>query len=85
MISKKKQSEKILIDYIIHYLKLNGDYSRKVFRLKDTKILKNEILNLKKKVSFKKVTTRKHYSGTHFVEIQINSQRLIKKEFNLKV
>jgi len=83
--NKKNKEEKVLIDYIIYYLKSNGSYSQKVFRLKDTKILKNENLNLKKKISFKKVTTRKHYSGKHFIEIQVNSQRLVKKPFDFKI
>ncbi len=82
-LSSKK--EPILIDYIISYLKNNGTYSKKVFRLKDTTISPSNVLEIKKIIKFKKVTTRVHYSGTHHIEVQVNGQILSKNTFELKV
>lgn len=82
-LSSKK--EPILIDYIISYLKSNGTYTKKVFRLKDTTIGPNSSIDIKKVIKFKKVTTRVHYSGTHYIEIQVNGHILSKSVFELKV
>ena len=82
-ITGNSKPQKILVEYIIYYLKQNGSYSEKVFRLKDSFLNKNLIIE--KEISFKKVTTRKHYSGKHFIEIQINGKRYDKKEFKFFV
>ncbi len=77
---QKHKETKLLIDYIIHYKKKSG-YSQKVFRLRDTKVL--DELEIEKNIHFKKVTTRKHYPGKHYIEIQINGLSQSKKEFIL--
>ncbi len=79
----KKQA--VIIEYIVHYLKKNGEHSEKVFRFKDTVLNPFETISIEKKVHFKKVTTRKHYPGKHFIEIQINGTRYEKKIFQLEV
>ena len=80
---KTTKESNILVEYIIHYPKKNGSYSPKVFRLKDTKIGKS--LSLVKKIHFKKVTTRTHYPGIHFLEIQINGRQYQRLSFELEV
>lgn len=79
--SKKKQS--LRIDYIINYMKSNGELSPKVFRLKDLEI--EDEITFSKKISFKKVTTRKHYNGKHSIELLINGKKFNYLEFILKV
>jgi 3-methyladenine DNA glycosylase AlkC len=79
--NQSKVSLKALIEYVIDYPKKNGQYSSKVFRLKDT-IIKNH-LEMTKSIHFKKVTTRTHYPGLHKVRIQINGQILQEAEFIL--
>jgi 3-methyladenine DNA glycosylase AlkC len=78
---KSSKEKKILIDYVIYYLKKNGTHSAKVFRLKDT-LIRSE-LAVSKKIHMKKVTTRKHYKGIHYIGIQINGKEYIRKEFKL--
>ncbi len=81
--SQSKSTQRILIEYIIHYPKKNGTLSPKAFRLKDFKLKPQEKLKIKKSVHFKKVTTRVHYKGKHPVEIQINGEKLSKTQFTL--
>lgn len=75
------KDKKALIEYIIYYPKKNQSLSAKVFRLKDTTL--NGDLTIKKLISFKKVTTRTHYPGAHYIEIQINGVKHGRTKFIL--
>ncbi|MAZ49567.1 MAG: hypothetical protein CME65_13485 [Halobacteriovoraceae bacterium] len=78
---EKKQN--LLLEYIIYYKKANNDYSEKVFRLRDVK--DQNILEFEKNISFKKVSTRKHYPGIHYIQLQLNGVRFPKKKFELLI
>ena len=80
---KLPKAQNLLIEYIIHYKKSNDAYSEKIFRLRDIKN-KSEV-DLLKNISFKKVTTRVHYEGEHYIEIQVNGKRFAKKKFYLSL
>ena len=81
--NENKSPQNILIEYVIHFLKKDGTHSKKPFRLKDGKINPNETLNITKDISFRKVTTRKHYKGKHFISIQINGKEYKELSFTL--
>jgi len=66
------KTSSFMVDYNIHYPKANGKLSKKTFKLKSVDLGSNEKIKILKKVSFKKVTTRKHYPGKHTVEVQVN-------------
>lgn len=74
----------VMVDYLIHHKKSNGENKPKVFKLTSKSLKAGETLNIKKKHSFKPVTTRKYYPGTHHLEIMINGQLLTKTPFTLK-
>ncbi|EQC45268.1 hypothetical protein [Bacteriovorax sp. Seq25_V] len=80
--NNNSKAKKILVDYIIHYPKKNGRYTKKVFRLKDVEI-KSKPIEITKKISFKSVTVRKHYEGKYYIELQINGKLFNKKSFKL--
>ncbi|MCB1198901.1 MAG: hypothetical protein KDK51_11050, partial [Deltaproteobacteria bacterium] len=69
------KDQKVLIDYVIGYLKKDGSISPKPFRLRDTQLLAGNQLLIVKDIHFKRVTTRKHYKGEHTVAIQINGKK----------
>ncbi len=75
--------QKLMIDYAIHFMKSNGKKSWKVFKLSRKMAEKDEKLFLSKKHSFREMTTRRHYSGEHILEIIINGYRFDKKSFFL--
>lgn len=83
--TSSKKPQKVILEYIIHFLKKNGDHSPKPFRLKDSTISSSEPLSFTKTIKLANVTTRKHYSGLHYIEIQVNGKSYIKTEFKLKV
>lgn len=75
--------EKVLLDYIIYFRKKNGAHSAKPFRLRDIEISANQTLLIEKNIPFKKVTTRKHYPGPHFLSLQLNGNESSKISFRL--
>lgn len=77
--------QNLIIDYIVHYVKANNKTSAKVFKLKTYSLKKNESLKINKNHHFKHVTTRKHYSGLHKIEIQINGQIMGASQIRLTV
>ena len=69
---ESKSDQSLIIDYIIHFKTKRNEFSQKVFRVKKGVFSKGEMVSLKKKHSFKKISTRTYYAGTHKIEIQIN-------------
>ena len=79
--SKAKESQNLVIDYVIHHVKANGALAPKVFKLTTKRLKAGETLRISKKHSFRPISTRKYYSGKHTVEIQINGVKYGKAEF----
>ena len=85
VISQKNKNQKLAIDYIIHYQKKLGEMSPKVFKLKEIELEGGNKIQIQKKHRFEDFTTRKHYSGKHAIEIVINGNTIVKKEFEVVV
>ena len=77
--------QNLIIDFVIHFLKANGQTSGKVFKLKTAVLAPNETITITKNHPIKPITTRTYYPGTHLVEIQVNGQRLGERSFELIV
>ena len=63
----------------------NHKTSEKVFKIKKVMIRNGDRLTVKKKHLFKKMTTKKLYSGSYKIEIQINGNIYESDEFRLEV
>lgn len=85
LVSEKQTSQKLVVDYIIHYRKSAGDLSPKVFKLKELHLEPNQRITLSKKQRIQDFTTRKHYAGDHLLEIQVNGVVMAKLSFQLIV
>lgn len=72
----------IRVEYVIYYLKSNSNHNKKVFMISQNSIESTK-KRFQKKQSFKNMTTRKHYIGTHFIGILINGVEVLKEEFFL--
>lgn len=83
LVSQKKKTQKLVVDYVIHYRKKAGDLSPKVFKLKELELAAGQTLHLTKKQMIKDFSTRKHFKGEHLIEIQVNGQRLLRDSFVL--
>ncbi len=83
IVSEKTKSQKLVIDYAVHYQKKSGGMSPKVFKLKELELKDGQTFSIKKLHGFKELSTRKHYAGKHAVEILINGKSYGMKEFVL--
>lgn len=82
---KGKRPEKLVIDYVLGFLRGNGEHSAKVFKLQTLTITPNERVQLNKKHSMKKITTRRYYSGKQFLEVQVNGIRFARTWWSLNI
>ena len=64
--------ERVLVDFRVHFVKARGKTGAKVFKLKEVALAPRETVRLSKKISLKKMTTRKHYPGKHKVDVLLN-------------
>jgi len=72
--SLSAKSQKLVVDYIVHFVKSNQSTSPKVFKLKSVLLPAEGEVVFAKSHHLKKVTTRVHYSGLHQLEIQVNGK-----------
>lgn len=75
----------LIIDFVIHHTKANGKTSPKVFKWKTTEIKPGATLFDRKRHPVRPVTTRRYYSGVHWVELLINGQIFGGGDFQLVV
>jgi 3-methyladenine DNA glycosylase AlkC len=79
-----KNTQRILVDFQIHYVKANGQSKAKVFKLKTVSLGPGESISLGKKVTLEELTTRKHYPGVHLVEALVNGRVMPLGSFHLE-
>lgn len=73
----------LMIDYVIEYMKANGQRSPKVFKLAKKSLQAGERLTIQKRHSFRPVTTRRYYLGAHRLAIQVNGIVYASVDFEL--
>lgn len=81
--STHKKPQLLVVDYVMHWRRANGQWSPKVFKWKNLELPPGETLVLRKNHSFQKVTTRTYYPGAHRVAVQINGCLMAERDFDL--
>ncbi len=81
-LSSKNSLGKLRVEYIMEFLRQNKKYSKKVFKISEGSYNKKSKFILKKH-SFKKISTRKYYSGIQKLSIVINGKIYAKIDFIL--
>ncbi len=66
------ESQKLSIDFVVHYLRANGSLSKKVFKGANMALPAGESVTFERAVSFVPVTTRRYYPGEHQLSLRIN-------------
>lgn len=72
--SEGSGAQQLMIDFVVYFVKANGERRPKVFKLAKKRLRAGEEIILTKRLSFRPMTTRTIYPGTHRVEIQINGK-----------
>lgn len=83
LINKGKQPQVIRVEYGMYYVKANGSHSKKVFKISEREYAPGSTVSVKRKQSFKPITTRVYYPGMHKVSIIINGHEEAISEFEL--
>ena len=79
-----KRDERLMVDYVIEFVKANGARRPKVFKLKKLDIKAGERVTLRKNHRFlKRASTFTHFAGRQMIYMQINGQRFGAQEFEL--
>lgn len=81
--STSNKSQRLVIDYLIHYVKSRGAAFEKVFKWTELQLPAHQSIHLSKTQLIRDFTTRKHHPGHHRIELQINGQRLAEAGFDL--
>ncbi len=83
--SGSNRTQPLIIDFVVHHRKANGELSPKVFKWKVTELPANASMTLTKSHPIKPITTRVYYPGRHELEIKINGVGFGKTSFELRV
>ncbi len=83
--SDSPSSQKMVVDFAIHFVKANGSQQAKVFKLKSLTLESRQRIRVEKRHPIKAITTRKYYTGTHMLEILINGISVQTCHFELNV
>lgn len=76
-------TQTLLIDYVVHHIRANGQQTPKVFKLTKVTLAAHEVQTFRKKHSFRAITTRKYYPGEHSIEIQVNGVSAARANFQI--
>lgn len=68
------RKQRLLVDFSVGFVKADGKTRPKVFKLRTVELGPREAVRLGKKVSFREMTTRKHYPGKHGVDAIVNGR-----------
>ena len=61
--STSAKAQRLAVDYVVHFMKANGQTAPKVFKLKALDLAAGQSVSLGAKRSFQERTTRRHYPG----------------------
>lgn len=81
---KATQDEPLIVDFIIEFVKSNGERKPKVFKLKQFEIKAGDAVELRKRHRLvANATTFKLFSGMHRVHLQVNGNIMASANFDL--
>lgn len=78
-----KENVRVRLEYALYFLKANGKLSRKVFKITEGKYDPGKY-EFSRKHSFRNMSTRRHYAGTHQISIIVNGEEKGKISFELR-
>lgn len=84
MVNTSTNKRSLRVEYAINYCTLSGKTSRKVFKIKELEMAPGERTAFARAQRFQDFTTRKHYPGTHRIDIVVNGKIAASAEFEVK-
>jgi 3-methyladenine DNA glycosylase AlkC len=81
--NKSTEIQMIRLEYGIYYLRQNGQYNRKVFKISEREFKAFEKMEMSRKQSFKIITTRRFYQGIQKISLIVNGIERALEEFEI--
>ena len=83
LVSSGAETQRLVVDYAIHYVKKSGATSRKVFKLREVDLEPGGAWEASTSQVMRDFTTRSHNAGRHKVELMVNGAVLAEAGFDL--
>ena len=83
--STGKKEQPLMIDYLVHFMKANGQQAPKVFKLSQKTILPGQTIAIRRKHGIKPISTRTYYPGIQTFQPQINGVPFEKVDLLLRL
>lgn len=83
--SLAKRPQRLVVDYVVHFMKANKKTAPKVFKLKTFDLLPLGRIHFSKSHHIKKITTREYHPGLHSIEIQVNGAIVGRQNWVLEI
>lgn len=80
---KERSAANLRIEYMVYFKKASKE-SKKIFKINERSYSPGVTYTFKKNHSFKDLTTRKHYPGTHAIAIIVNGKEMARQSFELR-
>lgn len=81
--NKSKKPVLTRLEYALYFLRQNGQYGKKVFKISEKTIPGNSSIEVSRSHAFRPITTRVYYSGTQRLSIIVNGKETEPVEFRL--
>ena len=78
-----KTERYIRLEYTVYYLKNNGSLAGKVFKISEKSYPAGAEIHIKRKQSFRLITTKTFYTGNHKLGIMVNGKEMAIADFEL--
>jgi 3-methyladenine DNA glycosylase AlkC len=72
LVNGSRKKARVLVDYAVHFVKANGGARPKVFKLTSLDLAPGARVELRRKVSFAPMSTRKPRPGRHRIDVLLN-------------
>lgn len=83
LISREPTLGQIRVEYAVEFVRLKGTSTRKVFKISEG-VYPEQSRSYRRRHSFKPISTRNYYPGTHRLAIIVNGQEMEQAEFELQ-
>jgi 3-methyladenine DNA glycosylase AlkC len=84
MKSVGKTPQLLVIDYLLHYVKADGGFSKKVFKWRTAELAAGQEIELVRRHCLQDMSTRTHHPGKHRIELQVAGSVVADTAFDLR-
>jgi 3-methyladenine DNA glycosylase AlkC len=84
ILNQDRKKQTIRLEYGLYYNKANSQLARKVFKISERKYEAGAMVEVNRKQSFKKITTKTFYPGKHQLSLIVNGEEKAVRNFILK-